>query len=142
MYFYSATTGGLYDPDVFGTNMPSDVCEISVEEHTALMAAPGQGRIIMPGEDGRPVITEAQAPTRLQLVAAERSWRDEKLLNVCKVRDRHRDEQELFRPTTLTPECFVELLGYIQKLRDWPQSVAFPDVAERPLPPSWLTEQT
>jgi hypothetical protein len=126
----------------FGANMPSDVCEISAEEHTALMAAPSQGRIISPDKDGRPVITEAQAPTQQQLVAAERSWRDETLVNVCKVRDRHRDEQELFRTTTLTPVRFVELLGYIQKLRDWPQSVAFPNAAERPLPPSWLTEQS
>lgn len=74
--------------------------------------------------------------------ATERAWRDAALVKPCSVRDRHRDEQELFRPTTLTPERFVELLGYIQKLRDWPQSTAFPDTSQRPVAPAWLAEQT
>lgn len=73
--------------------------------------------------------------------AIERAWRDAALVNPCAVRDRHRDEQELFRPTTLTPERFVELLGYIQKLRDWPQSAAFPDSTHRPVAPAWFAEQ-
>ncbi|MBV4492564.1 phage tail assembly chaperone [Pseudomonas oryzicola] len=140
MYLYSAQTGGFYDPRVYGDAMPSDVCEVSVEEYTALLAAPEQGRVVMPDENGRPVISEAPVPTEKQLSAAERSWRDETLLKLCKVRDRHRDEQELFRQTTLAPEFFVELLIFIQQLRDWPQSNGFPDMNQRPLAPAWLAE--
>lgn len=140
MYFYSATTGGFYDRIIHGENMPSDVCGISVEEYTALIAAPSQGRMVRPGADGRPEIVEPLEPTLEQLCAAERMWRDDIMLKACAVRDRHRDEQELFRPTTLTPERFVELLKYIQSLRDWPQSIVFPGSEQRPLAPAWLKE--
>ncbi|WP_241526830.1 MULTISPECIES: phage tail assembly chaperone [unclassified Pseudomonas] len=43
---------------------------------------------------------------------------------------------------TLSVEQFQELLTYIQALRDWPQSKAFPDTDHRPNPPPWLAEQT
>ncbi|WP_256250565.1 phage tail assembly chaperone [Pseudomonas sp. NBRC 111123] len=74
--------------------------------------------------------------------AAERAWRDAAMMKPCAARDRHRDEQELFRRTSLTPERYVELLEYIQKLRDWPQSTDFPDISQRPTAPAWFPEQT
>ena len=142
VYFYSAKTGGFYDLEIFGSNLPSDVCEVSSEEYAQLMLASSRGKVIRPDEEGRPVISEAQEPTQEQIHLAERTWRDYALLESCKVRDRHRDEQELFRPTTLSPARFVELLEYIQKLRDWPQSADFPDVALRPSAPHWLDDQS
>ncbi|ERK99184.1 hypothetical protein O999_12780, partial [Pseudomonas putida LF54] len=54
------------------------------------------------------------------------------------LRERHRDEQDLGRPTTLTNELFTELLAYLQALRDWPQAEAFPDSLLRPPPPNWI----
>ncbi|MBO9552443.1 phage tail assembly chaperone [Pseudomonas sp.] len=74
--------------------------------------------------------------------ATERVWRDAALIKPCAVRDRHRDEQELLIPTTLSPERYVELLEHIQKLRDWPQSASFPDTSQRPTAPVWFPEQT
>ncbi|WP_082433577.1 phage tail assembly chaperone [Pseudomonas sp. NBRC 111130] len=71
----------------------------------------------------------------------ERAWRDVALIKFCAVRDRHRDEQELFRTTSLNPEQYVQLLEYIQKLRDWPQSAAFPDTSQRPMAPDWFSDQ-
>jgi len=70
--------------------------------------------------------------------AAERQWRDVELAARQWLRERHRDEQDLGRPTTLSNERFAELLDYLQKLRDWPQAEAFPDSAQRPTPPSWI----
>lgn len=70
--------------------------------------------------------------------AAERLWRDVELAARQWLRERHRDEQDLGRPTTLSNEQFTELLAYLQALRDWPQAEAFPGPAQRPTPPSWI----
>ncbi|WP_256658460.1 phage tail assembly chaperone [Pseudomonas sp. p106] len=73
--------------------------------------------------------------------AAERQWRDVELAARQWIRERHRDEQDLGRPTTLSNEQFTELLAYLQALRDWPQAEAFPDSAYRPVAPGWIAEQ-
>lgn len=72
----------------------------------------------------------------------ERAWRDNALLDVRWLRERHRDEQDLQRATTLTSEQFTELLGYLQQLRDWPQSELFPAIEHRPVAPPWLADQS
>lgn len=77
-----------------------------------------------------------------ELMLAERQWRDGELASQQWLRDRHRDEQEIGRPTTLSSEQFMELLAFLQSLRDWPQSELFPDIEERPLAPPWIAEQT
>lgn len=79
---------------------------------------------------------------REMLADAERSWRDAELASVTWLRDRHRDQVELSADTTLTAEQFNELLAYMQLLRDWPQSAAFPNVSHRPLAPSWIASQS
>lgn len=141
MHYYSAKTGGLYSADINGENMPSDVITISSEEHAALMSAAFEGRMVIPGLDGRPMLSEPLEYSGDQLEAAERAWRDSTLLKACAIRDRHRDELELSRRTTLTPEQFSELLQYVQQLRDWPQSETFPTSDHRPVGPPWITEQ-
>lgn len=73
-----------------------------------------------------------------QAAADERAWRDTELAAQVWVRDRHRDQQELAVVTTLAAEQFTELLAYMQALRDWPQSDAFPDSSARPVPPAFL----
>ncbi|WP_288521536.1 phage tail assembly chaperone [uncultured Pseudomonas sp.] len=78
--------------------------------------------------------------TQEQIEAAERAWRDAAVNAVLWLRERHRDEQDLQRSTTLTSERFAELLVYLQSLRDWPQSDAFPDAASRPHEPVWVQE--
>ncbi|WP_442109234.1 phage tail assembly chaperone [Pseudomonas sp. NUPR-001] len=75
-----------------------------------------------------------------ELATAERQWRDGELASRQWLRDRHRDEQEISRPTTLSSEQFMDLLAYLQTLRDWPQSQNFPDVELRPTAPLWLAE--
>ncbi|SFH13034.1 phage tail assembly chaperone [Pseudomonas sp. NFACC45] len=69
----------------------------------------------------------------------ERAWRDGALSASEWLVNRHRDEQGLQRPTTLGTEQFDEMLTYRQALRDWPQAVDFPNSAQRPMAPVWLT---
>lgn len=76
-----------------------------------------------------------------QVEAAEREWRDGAVTAVLWLRERHRDEQDLLRTTTLTQRQFAELLTYLQALRDWPQSEAFPASESRPTSPAWVAEQ-
>ncbi len=75
-------------------------------------------------------------------IDAERSWRDGELASLMWLRERHRDQLEIGRETTLSAEQFTELLEYMQDLRDWPQSPDFPDIEQRPVPPVWIADQT
>lgn len=76
------------------------------------------------------------------LAVQERAWRDGELASLMWLRERHRDQMEIGRETTLSAEQFTELLEYMQDLRDWPQSPDFPGIEQRPLPPAWIAEQT
>ena len=73
---------------------------------------------------------------------AERAWRDAEIESVKWLRERHRDEVDSSRPTTLTTEQSGELLDYVQALRDWPASTDFPNMDARPVAPDWIAEQT
>jgi len=76
-----------------------------------------------------------------QAASDERAWRDAALAKQIWLRDRHRDQIELGMSTTLTSAQFNELLTYMQALRDWPQSEAFPGAEQRPTPPPWIARQ-
>lgn len=80
--------------------------------------------------------------TQEQIETAERDWRDGAMVKVTWLRERHRDEQDMGRDTTLLAQQFSELLSYLQSLRDWPQSDQFPLEAHRPMSPGWLTALT
>jgi len=84
----------------------------------------------------RPLRTVIENPEGL-----EREWRNQMMASTEWLVTRQRDEQDLDRPRTLTPEQFAELLGYRQDLRDWPQSTEFPDSKHRPTEPEWLLDQ-
>ena len=71
----------------------------------------------------------------------ERRWRDLELQGVAWLRERHRDQAELGSDTTISADQYSELLTYMQQLRDWPQSVSFPDSSKRPVPPDWIKDQ-
>ncbi|MFK0032979.1 phage tail assembly chaperone [Pseudomonas monteilii] len=79
-------------------------------------------------------------PSAEQLAQTERLWRDNAINQVRWIRERHRDEQDLGRATALDGEQFSEFLEYLQALRDWPQTAAFPDAAHRPVPPEWIAD--
>lgn len=85
-------------------------------------------------------LDEALQHERLSL--AEREWRNVQVEGLKWLRERHRDEQDLQRETTLSGEQFGELLDYLQALRDWPQSEQFPVLEHRPITPTWIADQT
>lgn len=63
MYYYSKSTGGFYDSAIH-SGWPEDVIEISATQHTELLTGQSKGKVIMPGEDGKPLLT-APAPSHL-----------------------------------------------------------------------------
>ena len=61
--FYSKSTGGFYDDQIHHA-LPDDAVEITAEYHAALLAGQAQGKTIMPGKDGKPVLAPL-APSHL-----------------------------------------------------------------------------
>lgn len=100
---------------------------------------PFQGTVTL--DDPRYVDFLAPLSTSPDLDVA-RAWRDAEIVRVIWLRDRHRDETELGSDTTLTSEQYIELLGYIKALRDWPAQVEFPAEESRPVVPEWVASQT
>ncbi|MFV2950043.1 hypothetical protein [Pseudomonas japonica] len=129
MYYYSPSKNGLFVSAVHGSRIPEDSIELTSEQYSRL-----KGQQLYLNEAGVPDIRIDD----LDVSETERRWRDAELVRVAWVRDRHRDEVDLQLPTTITAEQFIELLGYMQRLRDWPESEHFPDQAYRPAPLSWL----
>ncbi|UVK81973.1 phage tail assembly chaperone [Pseudomonas sichuanensis] len=95
-----------------------------------------------PGEfwNATPIEIVPLPPTSEESAAKERGWRDAELNALVWWRDRHRDQLEIGAGTTMTPEQFSELLVFMQALRDWPQSPAFPDSSARPVPPAFIEQ--
>lgn len=137
--FYSATTGCSYLDSVHGLNMPTDAVAITEAVFLEVIANPAPGKI-RSHVDGLPVLIDRPPASPEDLAELERHWRDGELSAVTWLRDRHRDQLDAGTPTTLSPELFAELLAYLQALRDWPQSEAFPDPTQRPTAPEWIAE--
>ena len=56
--FYSKQTGGFYDREIHGDNIPADAVEITKAEHAALLSGQSEGKRIVPDADGVPVLQE------------------------------------------------------------------------------------
>lgn len=65
-------------------------------------------------------------PTTGELFSRLRSGRDGRISAVLWMRERHADELELGKETTLTPEQYTALLVHIQALRDLPAQEGAP----------------
>ena len=65
-------------------------------------------------------------PTIEELFDRLRSFRDARISAVLWMRERHADELELGKETTLTSEQYTALLTYIQALRDLPAQPGAP----------------
>ena len=70
--------------------------------------------------DGSITFTPPTPPSSEELFTSLRSERDMLISTVLWMRERHADELELGKETTLTPEQYTALLTYIQTLRDLP----------------------
>ncbi|WP_339492305.1 phage tail protein [Pseudomonas sp. EA_15y_Pfl2_R67] len=137
---YSQTTGSCYI-DGFHTVIPVDAVDIPDDRYEQVIANPEPGKVRSHDADGLPILIDPPPATADELAAAERRWRDAKIESVRWLRERHRDEVDSARPTTLTAEQSGELLDYVQALRDWPLSLDFPSTELRPASPPWIAEQ-
>ena len=79
--FYSKSTGGFYDREIHGDNIPADAVEITVEEHQALLEGQSQGKVIVADENGYPILQDPPPPTAEQIMsrleARVQRWLDE-----------------------------------------------------------------
>jgi hypothetical protein len=137
---YSKATGSTYLKGMH-TDIPDDVIEINEELYRSVIGNPASGKVRNHDENGLPYLVDEPQIER-DTTVFEREWRDAELASVMWLRERHRDQQEMGIDTTLSGEQFKELLVYIQALRDWPQSLKFPNIEYRPVKPTWVKEQT
>lgn len=122
---YSPSARGFYDRGVHGESIPADAIEITDEEWRQLLLENAGGRDIVAGSSGKPVSAERVTPPeviRANLIAA----RNAALRDSDGLAARHRDELDLGKGTTLTPEQFRELLAYRVALRTLPEKPEFP----------------
>ena len=73
--YYSKSTGGFYDRDIHGENIPADSVEITKDQHIALMYGQSKGKRIIADDDGLPVLADELPPTNEQLAHYIRSQR-------------------------------------------------------------------
>lgn len=135
--FYSQSTGCTYLEGLH-ESMPADAVQIDLDRILSVMGNPAPGKVRGHDESGLPILID---PSTDELAEAERGWRDAEIERVLWLRERHRDEVDRARETTLSADQFGELLDYIQLLRDWPASAEFPDKAHRPVVPDWVAGQ-
>lgn len=141
MLYFNSDAATFYDTDVHGEGIPAGSIEVTSDQRRDLIAAIANGHPVA-CVAGVITIGEVPAPSPDSLAEDERTWRDAEMQSNEWLVARHRDEQDMQLATTLTAEQFAELLVYRQALRDWPQSEAFPDSAQRPVAPPWIAEQT
>lgn len=125
--------------DAAGT-WPPDTVEVTTEEWQEFgLAAPPAGMRRGSDDQGRPTWIKPEV-TPEDAVAQERAWRDRQLSSTDSWVTRHRDQVEIGRGTTLTPEAYRQLQVFRLELRDWPLSEHFPDIEHRPVVPDWIAD--
>jgi hypothetical protein len=56
--YYSPSTNGFYDTDFAEYKLPSDVVEITKDEHQAIFEQQAAGKVIKAGPDGKPTTVD------------------------------------------------------------------------------------
>ena len=59
---YAPSTGGFYDSEIHGHNVPHDAVEVTKQEHAGLLAAQSAGQIITSDANGRPLAVDPPLP--------------------------------------------------------------------------------
>lgn len=123
--FFSAETGGFYDPSI-NNDVPDDAVEISAVEHAALLNGQSAGRVIAADEHGRPVLVDPPPLSLEDLAASVRIQRDRLLAATDWV---------VTRSLEIGEAVPVDWATYRTALRDVPQQVDFPATIVWPTPP-------
>ena len=67
MIYYSKTTKGFYDSEIYRNNIPSDSVEITKEYHTVLLNGQSNGKIITGNSTGYPILIDPPSPTSQEI---------------------------------------------------------------------------
>lgn len=121
---YSPSTNGFYLTEIHGNNIPNDVVEITQNQHSQLLEAQSQGKIIQPDENGFPVAVDrpAYSPT----------WED--IRQERNIRLSNSDWTQL-ADAPLTVNQKTAWTVYRQSLRDIPENFQTPEVVVWPVVP-------
>ncbi|HWK70050.1 MAG TPA: hypothetical protein VNS29_04330 [Burkholderiaceae bacterium] len=71
MIYFSSQTGGFYNSEIHGDNIPADAVEITPSGHAALLQGQAQGKRIVSDENGHPTLADPPPPTPAQIEAAK-----------------------------------------------------------------------
>jgi hypothetical protein len=69
--YYSPSTNGFYDTDFAEYNLPSDVVEITKDEHQAIFEQQAAGKVIKSGLDKKPTTVDRPALNYVELRMSE-----------------------------------------------------------------------
>ncbi len=138
--FYSRTTGNTYLSG-YHTSLPDDAVEIDEAHYESVIANPEAGTERSHDDHGLPILVASTPLSDEQTSTQAKAWRDQEFNRIVWLRDRHRDEVELMKTTTLSDAEYLTLLTYLQALRKWPQAKKFPTQRSRPKKPAWMTAE-
>lgn len=65
--FFSKSTGGFYDLEIYGKAIPTDAKEITELEHSALLASQASGKVMKADANGRPIAVDPDPLTAEQI---------------------------------------------------------------------------
>lgn len=105
-----------------------DIFEDDEEYSDRVLWADKNGATIFPLSDGKFQLVELSKPSLDDLKAAKRAKRDNMINSYIWRVQRYEQQTKLGLETTDTEEDYLELLNYIQFLRDLPESPDFPNI--------------
>lgn len=70
--YFAKSTKGFYDSEI-NASIPQDAVSLTDQQYNLLMAAQENGMIIAVGEDGMPIAVNVPAPTKEEIVAANKA---------------------------------------------------------------------
>lgn len=127
MKHYSPSTGGFFDKDIHGENIPDDVVDLTEDEWQRLLEGQSQGKRIVAGQNGHPTLVD-YAWTDQELAAAMMKRRNAALQDTDWIVARHRDELEAGLITTIAPDDYVALQRWRSLLRALPTQPGYPRI--------------
>lgn len=116
--------GGFYTDQIHGENMPSDALEITRDDHAALFVAQSAGKVIRPGQTGRPVAVDPPDPGDEELARRARGKRDALL-----------SSSDWTQLPDVASGLATAYQSYRQALRDITAQAGFPRAIEWPYSP-------
>jgi len=135
MIFYSASTGGFYDSEIV-LDIPEDAIEISWEDRASLLNGEAQGKLIRPGNDGKPILVDAPPPTLEELTVNALQQRDSLLaaaaIRISPLQDAV-DEDEATEKEVAALKAWKQYrikLNRLQEQEGFPVEIAWPESPE------------